>query len=97
MLPIFQTPDATLMLMQTRWASQINPLLNQPVVNGNYLKNITLAVGNNVINHKLARKAEGYIITDQTAASQIYRSQPFTDTSITLNASAACTVNLLVF
>lgn len=84
-------------LMQTRWASQLNPVLANPLNSVNVLKNISLAVGNNVINHLLGQQMQGWQILDINAASAIYRSAPFNDLTLTLNASAPCIVNIGVF
>ena len=50
----------TLPLMQTQWASQIDPVLTNELVQGQLLQNITLTAGANVINHKLGRKLAGH-------------------------------------
>ncbi len=84
-------------MMQTKWASQLNPVLSIPMLSGLMLQNVVLKSGDNVINHLLGRMQQGTIITDQTAASSIYRSKPFNSTTLTLNSSAACQVNLWVF
>jgi hypothetical protein len=83
--------------MQTQWKSQIQPALNNPLNNGVVLTNITLAIGDNVINHKLQRMQQGWIITDITGAATIYRDAPFNTLTLTLNSSAIVTINLLVF
>src|SRR5712671_4951391 len=97
-LPIYQDQgNQPFMLMQNRWASQLNPVLGNPMTNMSILKNITLASGNNVINHKLAQLQQGWIITDIQGAATIYRSQPFNDKTLTLNSSAPVTISLGVF
>jgi len=96
-LPKIQTTDQDLQLMQTKWISILNPLLAQPLSSSNILSNISLVNGNNVINHKLARKMQGWFMTDINAAATIYRNAPFNDETLTLHSSANCVVNLLVF
>ena len=83
--------------MQSIWKSQIDPLLAIPMLKGAQLKAIALASGVNTINHKLSRVQQGYFITDQDAASSIYRSQPFNDKTLVLTSSGTCTVNIWVF
>ena len=97
MLPIFKTDDLTVMLMQTKWKSEIDPVISLPVLNGNLLTDIDLILGTTIVNHKLSRKPQGWFITDINGAATVYRSQPFNDKNITLTASAAVTVNLWVF
>ncbi len=83
--------------MQTTWKSQIDPLLAVPMLAGIQLSNLVLKSGINVINTKLQRTQQGWMITDITAPAEIYRSQPFNSTTLTLTSSAATTINLWVY
>lgn len=96
-LPIFHTNNTDMMLMQTKWSSQINPVLANAVVNGQMLKSVQLASGANTINHKLDRQMQGWFITDVNAAATIYRSQPFNTKTLTLTSSAPAVVDIWVF
>lgn len=96
-LPIYQTTDQNLRLMQTAWAQQLNPVISNPLAQGLQLSNIALGIGNNVINHLLSRKMQGWFITDVNGASVIYRSTPLNAVNLTLNSSAAVIVNIYVF
>lgn len=87
----------TLDAMANRWATILDPLLKNPVSNGIFLNNISILVGDNVINHLLQRKQQGYIIVDQTAMGSIYRSQPFNGLTLTLTSSTVMNVSLYVF
>lgn len=87
----------TLDLMQTRWASILNPFLSNPLNDVQILENVALANGATKINHLLSRKQQGWFIVDQNATASIYRSQPFNDKTLTLTSSAAVTVNIGVF
>ena len=96
-LPIFITQDKNFSLLQTNWASALNPLLNNPMSKGIFLAGVPLINGNTVINHLLSRMQQGWILTDINGAANIYRSAPFNGTTLTLNSSAAVTVNLYVY
>lgn len=96
-LPIFITSDKNISLLQTNWASQLNPLLNNPMSKGNFLTAIALINGATVINHLLSRMQQGWFITDVNGAASIYRSQPFNSTTLTLTSNAIVTVNLFVY
>ena len=85
------------MLMQNKWKSLIDPVLSNPTTNMNILKNVSLVIGNNVINHLLGKVQQGWIITDIQGVSDIYRSAPFNALTLTLNSSAVVTVNIGVF
>ena len=82
---------------QTKWKSQLDPLMTNPLTNGQFIPNVALINGVTVINHKLGRQMLGYQICGQTAVANIYYSQPFNSKTLTLTSSAAVTVNLWVF
>lgn len=85
------------MQMQTIWKSQIDPVLASSFNNGNLLHGNVLAIGSNVIYHKLGKLLTGWFIVDQNAASEIYRSAAKNDSTLTLNSSAIVTVDIYVF
>lgn len=89
--------NLTLDAMQQRWASILSPFISDPMNQGQLLANISLITGDNTINTLLAKKQQGWVITDITAAAIVYRSKPFNATTLTLNASAPCVVSLLVY
>lgn len=84
-------------LMQTTWASQLDPVVNFPANQGILIKNQPLISGVTVINHKLQRTQQGWIIIDQDAQARIYRSQPFNTLTLTLTSDAATNISLWVF
>jgi hypothetical protein len=99
-LPIFKNDDQPFQLMQTRWASILNPILAGPLSQSNILANVSLINGVNVIDHKLGRKLQGWWIVRQNAAAQIYDNQAnnlMSDKTLVLTSNAAVTVNLVVF
>lgn len=96
MLPLYQTNDQTLQLWQTKWAAELNPLLGNPIVQGNIVES-DLILGVTVVNHKLGRKPVGWIIVDQDGGASVYRSAPFNDLTLALTSNAAVTVRILVF
>lgn len=87
--------------MQSRWASILNPVIANPLVNGFVLNDITLlSSGPNVINHKLGRKLQGWIIVGVNAQVFIYDAQATNQTpalTLVLFTSSDCKVNLYVF
>lgn len=96
-LPVFNTPIRELSMMQTQWSSQLNPVLANPMTNASILKNISLVVGTNTINHLLGETQQGWCITDINAPATIYRSMPLNDKTLTLTSSAVCIVSICVF
>ena len=96
----FQSEDKSLMLLQTAWASVLDPLLKNATNNCSVLSSVQLQVGSNVINHKLGRKLQGWSIVRQRAAASVFDTQDVNPTpalTLTLTSSAAVVVDLLVF
>ncbi len=83
--------------MENQWASMIEPVLNNPLNKANLLTNVSLAVGSNVINHKLGRQMQGWFLADIQGAAQIYRSAAMNPLTLTLHSDAIVVVNLAVF
>lgn len=96
-LPKIKNNDSTLQLMQDKWASILNPLLDKPISNSNFLQNISIVTGNNVINHLLGRKQQGWIIADIDGFATLARNLPFNDKTLTLVSSGPCNISLVVF
>lgn len=99
-LPIFQTDSKDLLLIQTNWSSQINPVLSLPINQGIILKSIVLTTGENTINHKLGRPLQGWFLVRQRALASIYDKQDtntYPQLSLILQSNANVTVDLFVF
>src|SRR5271169_771999 len=98
-LPKFQTTDRSLSLLQTNWASSLDPVLSNPLIQGLALKNVSLVPGANTFNHLLARKQQGYFITDQQGIADIYHpaTSPFNSQTLTLVCNANVLVSLWVY
>lgn len=87
-------------LMQTTWASQLDPIIANPLVKGNILQKISLVSGVNVINHKLGRKLQGWYTSRVRAAVQLYDTQDSNQTpdlTLVLVADAPAVIDLVVF
>lgn len=96
-LPFIKTNNQQVDQIQTKWMSELNPLLAKPLSDANILNKVTLINGVNVINHLLGRTMQGWFFSDIDASAEIYRSQPFNNKTLTLTSNAACTVNIVVF
>lgn len=84
-------------MAQNRWASILNPWLKNPMSAGVFVKDQALILGVTVINHKLGRTPQGWMIVDIQGVATIYRSAAFNDLTLTLTSSAAVTASLYVF
>lgn len=99
-LPIFTTDDKNMLLLQTNWATLLNPLLKSPMLLGQVLKSEQLATGVNIINHKLGRKLQGWSIVRQRGSASIYDQQDTNSSpqlTLALVSSAAVSVDIYVF
>jgi len=97
MLTKFNNVDRSLSMLQTSWASEIDPFLARPTNQMNVIPNVQLAIGNNVINHLLGQVMQGWSILDIDGPATIYRSAPLNKLTLTLNSSAAVMIKLGVF
>jgi len=101
MLPIFQSESKEMSLLQTQWASQINPILALPQSKSIILKDVSLVSGDNVINHRLGRKLQGWVVTRmKDSFVQLYDKQStnnMSDLTLVLNSSGSGLIDLEVF
>lgn len=84
-------------LANPKWASELNPIIANPMTNPNILTNVVLINGTTIINHGLGRIQQGWVLTDIQGAATIYRNANFNNTTLSLSSSAAVTVSIGVF
>lgn len=99
-LPTFNTTDKPFSLMQSNWASQLNPILANPTNNSSILKNIQLIVGTNTINHLLGKNLTGWNIVRKRGPAEIYDNQDtnqMPNLTLTLISDASVSVDIEVF
>lgn len=86
---------------QDLWAAIINPVLSNPVLSSSMLLNVSLTSGNNVVNHKLGRKLQGWMISRiRNNYAEIYDTQDGNSTpalTLNLNSSVDVVVDIVVF
>lgn len=86
--------------MQTKWKSQIDPVLSNPILSGQQLSGILLQNGTTIVNHGLQRNLQGWFLVGINGASTIYDNQASNQTpnlTLSLTSSAPVTVNLWVY
>lgn len=92
-----QTGNQDVELLQQNVKKWTKILEDNPLLDGRLLEDIDLnAAANTNINHGLGRVPRGWVLTDQSAAATVYR-VAWTNTTLTLLASAASTVDIWVF
>lgn len=92
-LPLLRSFD----LLQNQWKNILDPIVANPIVQGQALTGIALTTSATTVPHKLGRTQQGWFVTDLSAAATIYRTGDFNNANMVLTASAACTVSLWVF
>lgn len=96
MLPL-QLPWPT---AQTRWKSQIDPVLSNPLLQGRLLSNVSLVVGPNVINHGLGRDIQGYFFVSNSAVintSDNFLTNQTPSLTFTITSDAKAVVSIWAF
>ena len=99
-LPTYQTSNVTLNIIQSNWATLLNPLLDQAITQGQILENVDLVTGANTVNHRLGRKLRGWMIVRQRSSASIYDTQdtnPTPSVTLRLDSSANVKVDIFVF
>ena len=96
-LPLIKSQYMDLELIQSKWKSQLDPILANRLTQGNLISSIALKSGDNVINHLLGRMMQGWLLVDQDKGVTIYRSAPLNGQTLTLNASGTVNISLWVF
>ena len=82
---------------QPLWAAQLNPVIANPLVNGQLIQSISLVASTPlVIRHSLGQNPQGWLLTDTSADSTVWR-DAWNDKSITLEASADTTIGIWIF
>lgn len=93
------TQSYELNTVQENVASTLDAVSTLPLVNGNLLENVSLAIGDNSVSHGLDR-LRGWIIVRRDGVSDIYDKQEtnlLKQRTLELNSSAAVTVSIWVF
>ncbi len=96
-VPSVQFDDRAIGQFQSNVLQGLNPLLQNPIVQGNLLKGVSIVAGTNVIPHGLGRTMQGWIVTDVTAVMTLYRSAALNANNLTLTSSASGTVSIYAF
>lgn len=96
MLPTKVTYDH----MLTTWSQQLNPVVANPILSGQQLKNVLLINGTTQVNHGLQRTLQGWFIVRQRSAAAIHDNQDnntMQSLTLTLVSNAAVSVDIWVY
>lgn len=95
-----QTPDVTLQRLQENVSKAVDPIVRNPVTNGNVLTGVIIGTGGTSVSHKLGRPLLGWMVVRQRAQADVWDEQDDNDRpelTLDLKASATVTVDLYVF
>ena len=104
-----QTTDRLINQLQSNIANAVNPLLalgsfnpqwSRTFLAGNLIQKVSLTSGANSVVHNLGYSPTGWFITRIRSAATIYDTQDSNaqpTKTLTLNASANCTVDIFIF
>ncbi len=95
-----QSADRILNMIQDNISEAVNPITTQPILNGNILTNVSLAIGDNTIQHQLGRRLVGWYLVRVRGSVLVYDNQDANltpDVTLLLVASAARVVDIAVF
>lgn len=94
----FTSQNVELTQLQSKLQEFFAPFVSNPLLDGTLLTGVVLAVGENKVEHKLQRAPLGWIVVGKNATCDIWEpSKDLNKAFITLQSSAAVTVNLWVF
>lgn len=97
----FRSDDSELNELQENVQDVLTPVINSQVIDGVLLKNVVLdSTLNNIVEHRLGRAPEGWILVRKRAQSTIWDLQDSNVTpsrTLILKCSANVTVDLWVF
>lgn len=97
-LPYFQSENRNMSLLQTAWTKLLNPLLANPLMQGQLITNVALASGTTQVNHKLGRPPQGWFLVAPLGAATVYQGTQNTPSlTLALVSSAAITTDIYVF
>lgn len=95
------TTDPVINKLQENIEEVVSPFVKNLLLDGFILSNIALVTGqDNVINHKLGRKLQGWILIGNDSNAVVYDNQSnntLPNSTLLLKASANCIIKLYVF
>jgi|WetSurMetagenome_2_1015567.scaffolds.fasta_scaffold164270_3 hypothetical protein len=99
-IALVQTNDRTINQLQQNFKQSIDPIIQNPLTQGNLINGVVLKIGNNTINHGLNAVLQGWMIVGINGVASIYDNQATNtnaSSTLILNSSAAVTINLYCF
>ena len=98
-LPQFKEGPSSFQLMQTRWGTLIDPVISNPINQGNLIQNVVLS-SSSIINHGLGRNLQGWFLTRLRGNATVFDRQDINtipDKTLLLTASSGVPADIYVF
>jgi hypothetical protein len=96
----FNSQDIEINRLQDNVGDGFNTVLNAGILDYNIVSNQVLAVGDNIVNHKLGRAVIGWFIIRKRGPGNFYDKQdsnPTPTKNIVINSDSAVTVDFYFF
>jgi len=98
--PKLNVTDRKLNQIQDNLSGALNPLLNLPLNDSNFLEELTVIIGSNILSHGLGRNLRGWVVVRNDSDVTFYDTQkdnPLPEKSLWLVASGPAKISLIVF
>lgn len=83
---------------QTRWKSQLEPIIANPILAGHQLDAIQFVANTpQTINHMLSRTPQGFFPVLMSGPANLWVTQPLNDSTLTLETDADVLVSIWVY
>lgn len=90
---------STVAQISSKWKAELDPVLQNLLIQGQLLQNVQLLNGSTPIDHKLGREPIGWFLVSPQGAATVYQNayQPNPELTLTLTSNAAITSAIWVF
>lgn len=97
-VPSLYVQNEDLKRVQENLVNKMNEILDNPLISGIRIAQVSLSSGSNRVPHGLGRPYVGVLITKRSTGAVIYDETPSEPrTFVQLNSSGSCVVDLWVF
>jgi len=92
------SPKLDWALANPLWSQTLNPIVNNPIVQGKQISNVVLVANTPLqVTHGLNRMMQGWFPVDNIANCNVWRTQNLNTKTLTIESSANTTLSLWVF
>lgn len=97
-LPLVSSTDSAITQLSTKWKAILDPVIANPLTQGQQISSISLAANvPTTVYHSLGQAPQGWFPVDNQASANVWRTQPFNNKTITLEASADTVISIWIY